>query len=212
LFLFSYKRMIFNGLLASIIIWLKNNLYLHAESLFARLKNGSYYSFPPAGLAASNVCSEHISYMHGGILMKHHRNFHHWEAVSRTWTRSKVKVTLRGQSSDENVYSNHIVLIYWGIETQMVITMTTGVKNVIPSLVVHIVSIFRFNDFCPSYGPLIFFIFKVCLDYFSYTTNAISMKLYSLSGLLLIYRYETLQDWFVRQAAHITRVFGLNDF
>jgi hypothetical protein len=50
----------------------------------------------------------------------------------------------------------------------------------VPSLVVHIVSIFRFNDFCQSYGPLIIFIFKVCPYYFSYTTNAISMKLYRI--------------------------------
>jgi hypothetical protein len=50
----------------------------------------------------------------------------------------------------------------------------------VPSLVVHIVSIFRFNDFCQSYGPVIIFNFKVCPDYFSYTTNAISMKLYRI--------------------------------
>jgi hypothetical protein len=54
----------------------------------------------------------------------------------------------------------------------------------VPSLVVHIVSIFRFNDFCKSYGPLIIFIFKICPDYFSYTTNAISMKLYRIDMLL----------------------------
>jgi hypothetical protein len=46
--------------------------------------------------------------------------------------------------------------------------------------VTSLVSIFWFNDFCQSYGPLLIFIFKVCPDYFSYTTNAISMKLYRI--------------------------------
>jgi hypothetical protein len=46
---------------------------------------------------------------------------------------AKVKVTQRGQNSNKiwNVYSDHLVIIYWGIETQMVIIMTTGVKRVI---------------------------------------------------------------------------------
>jgi hypothetical protein len=39
---------------------------------------------------------------------------------------------------------------------------------------------FPFNDFCQSYGPLIIFNFKVCPDYSSYTTYAISMKLYRI--------------------------------
>jgi hypothetical protein len=44
----------------------------------------------------------------------------------------------------------------------------------VPSLNVHIISIFQFNDFCESNGPLM--IFKNCPDY-SYTTYASSMKL-----------------------------------
>jgi hypothetical protein len=41
------------------------------------------------------------------------------------------KITHRGQSSDENVYLDHLVSINWGIETKMVIIMTIGVNNVI---------------------------------------------------------------------------------
>jgi hypothetical protein len=43
---------------------------------------------------------------------------------------------------------------------------------------------FQFNDFCQSYGPLIILIFIVCLDYFSYTINAIWMKLYRIDQYL----------------------------
>jgi hypothetical protein len=52
-------------------------------------------------------------------------------------------------------------------------------------LVEHIVSIFRFNDFCPSYDLLIIKVFfcvarytKACPDYFSKITEVISYKLY----------------------------------
>jgi hypothetical protein len=33
---------------------------------------------------ASNICPEHISFTHGGILMNLHRNVHHYEKLCHT--------------------------------------------------------------------------------------------------------------------------------
>jgi hypothetical protein len=41
----------------------------------SRLKNESFYSFP--------LYQQHISNMHGGILMKLHKNVHHYKKLSR---------------------------------------------------------------------------------------------------------------------------------
>ena len=68
----------------------------------------------------------------------------------------------------------------------------------VPSLVVHIVGIFWFVDFSQSYGPLMIFIFKVCPDYFSYTTEAIWMKLYRIDRYLKYLRiFNGFSGWMI---------------
>jgi hypothetical protein len=71
----------------------------------------------------------------------------------------------------------------------------------VPSLVVHIVSIFRLNDFCQSYGPLIIFIFKVCPDYFSYTTKQFQWNFTGLicSSSPCAYCTGFLVEWFLAE-------------
>jgi hypothetical protein len=54
----------------------------------------------------------------------------------RPFSRSNIQVNI--QKKYENVYSEHLVIIYWGIETQMAIIMTSGVKHVIK---VHILKV-----------------------------------------------------------------------
>jgi hypothetical protein len=51
------------------------------------LKNGSYYSFPLGGGLLGErrpIFVQSISYTHGGILMKLHRNVHHYEKPCRS--------------------------------------------------------------------------------------------------------------------------------
>ena len=70
-------------------------------------------------------------------------------------------------------------LLFWNYWWDFILTLK---KWSVPNLVVHIVSIFQFNDFCQSYDPLMIFIFKVCLDYLSWIANAILMKLYRIDN------------------------------
>jgi hypothetical protein len=70
--------------LGTVVMLICNILYF----LYARLKNGTYYGNAPGGRAGGlaggvQFCPEHISYMYGGILMKLHRNVHHYEEQCR---------------------------------------------------------------------------------------------------------------------------------
>jgi hypothetical protein len=72
----------------------------HHNFLYARLKNGSYYTSSLAGGLAGGrrpiFSLEHIFYTHGGILMKLHRNAHH---NKRLCFAHKAGLLIQGQLS-----------------------------------------------------------------------------------------------------------------
>jgi hypothetical protein len=81
----------------------------------------------------------------------------------------------------------HDFMLEWFL-AELLPLIEKGVNKVKSCLVVHLIDIFRFIDFCQSDGPLMVLI----LDYSSFTTNAFSMKLITgLIGSSSIHAYYT---------------------
>jgi hypothetical protein len=77
-FIITYQHKVHDiGKLYNCDILLKKRVVLK----FSSPQAGSLAS----GRTASNICPEHISYRHGGILMKRHRNDNHYEKLCRVY-------------------------------------------------------------------------------------------------------------------------------
>ena len=116
--------------------------------------------------------------MHWYLILTPH--FIKWSVFNRQWIRAK------GGIRAIRVQRNKVKCLFLYCLLQSTCSLPVGLSQILsglllrnywchfiqtsqewsePSLVVQTVSIFKFSDFCQSYGPLIIFIFKDCPDY-----------------------------------------------